>query len=231
MPMRTISPLAGTPRTKARTDAKGKPIFDITPRVLTPGRAKLADLIHGLLSALWLIRCIFAFFNFPVFGLAEVCQTAVLFGIGHFTLRFVIVAVLRTKTEIIMTTDLLCERRWLNRHEYDRHLIQGFAVIPHDRADIERFNQEFEKAQAASKGKVIQPTPYLARSCHVVASYAGQRVDLLTVYGLKEAAAIAARLQLCHQLLDEAIGIQGRSGVAARPDREWQGTPGGLHHE
>jgi hypothetical protein len=232
MPMRTtISPLAGWPRTRARNDRHGKLIFEITPRVLTPGRAKLADRVHSCLAALWLIRCIFAFFNFPVLGLREFLQTAALYAIGHVVLRVVVEATLRTKTEIIMTNEVLSVRHWWNRREYDRALIKGFSLLHHDEAEAERFNQEFEKAKEAQQGNVIQPTPYFMRSFHVVASFAGQRLDLLSVYGQKEAAAIAARLQLCHLLLDEDAGIKGRSGVAAKPEREWQGAPGGLRHE
>ena len=232
MPMRpTISPLAGWPRTRARNDRRGKLIFAITPRVLTPGRARLADKVHSLLSVLLAIRCIFAFFNLPDPGLREFLEVTALYAIGHVVLRVVIEAALRTKTEIIMTNEVLSVRHWWNRREYDRALIKGFALLHHDEAEAERFNQEFERAKAASQGKVIQPTPYYMQSYHVVASFGGQRLDLVSVYGQKEAAAIAARLQLCHLLLDEAAGVKGRSGVSATPDREWQGAPGGLRHE
>ncbi len=225
------SPLSGKPTTRARNDRHGKLIFEITPRVLTPGRAKLADRVHSGLSALTFVGCSFAFFGSPDPGLREFLHAGALFAIGHVALRFAVETALRTKTEIIMTNEVISVRHWWNRREYDRALIKGFSLLQHDKAETERFNQEFEKAQAASQGNVIQPTPYYLKSFIVIASFVGQRLDLLSVYGQKEAAAIAARLQLCHMLLDEDAGVKGRSGVSAKPEREWQGAPGGLRDE
>jgi len=227
----TTSPLSGSPRTTARSDKAGKPIFSITTRSLTPGRARVADTLTTTMSALWGVRCVFAVLNCPTIGLTEICAGAVMYGLGHVVISAAITFALRTKTEITMTTSTLSVRHWGHGRPYDRNMIQGFALLHHDGAEVERFKQEFETRQAAAKGKVIQPTPYYMRSFHVVAVHAGQRVDLLTVYGQKEAAAIAARLTLCNQLLNEAMGMRTGPGVAQKPGREWHGLPGGVSHE
>ena len=58
--------------------------------------------------------------------------------------------------------------------------------------------------------------------------YAGQRVDLLSVFGAKEAAAIVTRLQYCDRLLNEAIAMSG--GISKRPEDDWAEAPGGMRH-
>jgi hypothetical protein len=222
------SPFKGRPRTRVSKDRNGKPAFRLTPRVLTPARKKVADKVHWLLSAMWLLRCIFAVFNAPTITLPGIIEAGALFLVGHLVLQAIIDWALRSKTEIVMTAGTLRVRRWFFWRTFDRMLAEEFGLLHHDNSEAERFTQEFQKAQASARGNVIQPTPYYMRSFHVVMSYAGQRIDLLSVFGQKEAAAIVARLQLCNRLLDEAVGIRSARGTGARPGEEWRNAPGGV---
>ena len=224
-----ISPLAGKPRTRVRENAAGAAGFHITPRVLTPFRAKAADNLHLWLCVLWLMFCAVACATNPKPLLWALGESAAMFVVAYFLLRIVIVWAFRAKTEIRLDADAVKVRRWLWWRSFERSQVCGFALLQHDAAEDERLQHEFEKQEAAQKGKVAKPTPYYLRSFHVVMVYAGQRVDLLSVYGQKEASAIVARLQLCNQKLDEAAGVRAgpRAGTDAAID--WRDSPGGVH--
>ena len=67
---------------------------------------------------------------------------------------------------------------------------------------------------------------YYGNSFHVVLECFGERHDILTVYGLKKATAIHARLKACDAVMD-GIGFSD-SGVALTPGSDWNVDAGGL---
>lgn len=220
------NPLSGRPRTVETKGRDGKPQFRIVARELTPFRARMADGISTALTVVLLIGCILAFFNAAKAGLSEAVMLAGVFLVGERVLRATLRAALRGRCEIVMTTDTIKVRGWFVWRSYNRLLEHRFALHVHDHAEEENRDLDYAARQASSKGHVIRQTPYYMASFHVVLVYAGQRADLLTVYGQKEAAAIVARLQYCDRLLNEAIAMSG--GISKRPEDDWTAAPGGI---
>lgn len=110
---------------------------------------------------------------------------------------------------------------------YDRSLEHRFSLLQHDDTENERRRHDLAVRKASAEGQVVQKTVYYGDSYHVVLSYAGHRVDLLTVYGLPQAAAVVARLQYCDRLLDQEAK-RGNGGEAPHAREEWHSAPGGL---
>lgn len=220
------NPLAGRPRTVEIKGRNGKPQFRIVARELTPFRARMADGVSTVLAVVLLLGCILAFFNAARAGLTEAVMLVGVVLIGERVLKQTLRAALRGKTEIVMTTDTIRVRGWLVWRNYNRLLEHRFALHVHDHAEEETRDLDYEARKASVKGQVVRQTPYYMASFHVVLVYAGQRADLLTVYGQKEAAAIVARLQYCDRLLNEAIAMSG--GISKRPEDDWNAAPGGI---
>ena len=221
-------PLYGKPRTLLRRLRDGTPRYIVIPHVLTPERAKLADWLASMLGTALLLTVIAAF----VFSREKTWPYALtllaLFLIGRALIRAILPMLLRARTEIEMTTEQIKVRRWLWWTRYDRLIEHRFALQWHDRADDESRRQDYERRREGQNGRVPRQTPYYNCSLHVVLIYAGQRVDLLTVYGQKEAAAIVARLQYCDRALNAALSMNG--GNRQRPEDEWADVPGGMRH-
>lgn len=114
-------------------------------------------------------------------------------------------------------------RGWVH---YSRLLEHRFALYPHDWTSWEQRDIDYETRRAAADGHVVNPTVYYGESLHLVLVYAGHRVDLTTVWGQSEAAAIVARLQYCDRCLDKALEMGG--GAPKRPEDEWNDAPGGI---
>ncbi|MNG13571.1 hypothetical protein D3C84_972590 [compost metagenome] len=115
----------------------------------------------------------------------------------------------------------------LGWQSYDRQIDHRFVLLPHDASEHERRRNDLATREAAASGKVVQKPIYYGDSFHVVFVYAGHRIDFLTVFGRKQAAAIVARLQHCDQLLDaEAKRLGGRNIPPVNDD--WHSSPGGL---
>lgn len=226
MPYRLETPLAGLPRTVESRDKAGNPVFTIRPWELTPARAKAADDARGCLGLALLLTWVYGLYlgwKGPWEHLAV--SAAVLFGM-HLALCQLIRACLHATATIEMSTDAICVRRWYGWKRYDRNVEHRFALLIHDRAEAERQNQDYDIRSAASNGRVMRKTAYYGESFHVVLVYAGHRIDLLTVYGQKPAAAIIARLQFCDRRLNEAVKMGG--GINSKPEDEWNEGPGGL---
>lgn len=220
------SPLAGNPPTTETTGVDGHPEFWIAPRELTPLRARVADHIAQALGVVLFLYCIIVFLDTRGAGLYEALLLAGLFLAGARALLWVTRKALRRRTEIVMTVDTIKVRRWLLWKDYARHLEHRFALLMHDKAEEEQRDLNHKARVAGARGVILKQTPYYALSFHVVLLYAGQRIDLLTVYGQKEAAAIVARLQYCDRALNEAIAMSG--GISSRPEDDWNQSPGGI---
>lgn len=219
-------PLEGSPRAVVRNDANGHPRFRVMPFALTPLRAKLADGIAALallgllfVAIAWVIDRLDA----PLGGTAS--------RLAFLVVIYVVVAgvvrlALQKPSWIEMSTEAITVRRLFGSQRFDRNIEHSFALLMHDKAHDEQRRNEFAERKASAKGSVIQMEEYYAKSFHVVLVYAGQRRDLLTVYGQKDAASIVARLQYCDRCLNEAMRMGG--GIHERPEDEWNDVPGGL---
>lgn len=133
---------------------------------------------------------------------------------------------LRTKTQIRLSSTHIAvaqDKEWVL---YDRQMPHRFALLPHDRAPMERLVHDFERQKASIARKAVFKKPYYGESFIVALEYLGQRNDLLTAYGRNEATAIVARLQACNEII-EARTRQGR-GAAINPADQWGHQPGDI---
>lgn len=227
------NPLSGRPSTTERKGRDGLPVFRIAPRELTPLRARLADQIgEGLwwVAILWMAYAFvndpdMAVVNGPDLSVGTVLAAGAFFLAGERVLKWLARIALRGSIELVMTADTIKVRQGLLWKRYDRLLEHRFTLQVHDRAEQERRDYD-AKVQRAAHSRVPPFVPYYGDSFHVILAYAGQRVDLASVYGQKQAAAIVARLQLCDRLLFEAIKMSG--GISQKPGDDWTDAPGGL---
>lgn len=228
MPDKFENPLAGAPYTVEAIDQKGDPKFKISPRVLTPQRAKLADDVSAVLGAILVICFIMGIIEQPSPGPEFIiCAAAIFFSI-YYILAWIIKETFHRRTKIVMTTESISVRRWFGWKHFDRNLEHRFALLVHDLARDEQLRHDYELRQASAKGRVIQKKAYYGESFHIVLLHAGHRKDLLSVYGYQESTAIIARLQYCDRCLNEAAKMGG--GISQRPEDDWNQTPGGLDH-
>ena len=220
------NPLDGYPHTVETTGADGVPSFTIMPRPLTPDRAKAAHGMASLLSFGLFIAVAYYLWTVAGIGLPQIAVAAVLLmGVGHVLPRLC-ESGFRRPTEIRMTAEAISVRSARGWVHYSRLLEHRFALYPHDWTSWEQRNHDYVTRQAAADGHVVSPAVYYGESVHLVLVYAGHRVDLTTVYGPSEAAAIVARLQYCDRCLDKALEMGG--GVPKRPEDEWNDSPGGM---
>lgn len=223
------NPLSGRPATYTLQDRNGHPKFIIKPEELTPLRCKVADGFKFLIVVVLSITSALAILSLPAFFVEPILRIIVPAVIAYFVLGWMFRAVLKLNTKIVMTTEAISVRRWYGWVNYNRNLVSQFILLKHDKMGEEQQRHELQTRQAAAKGRVIQKKAYYAASFHIVLVYAGQRRDLLTVYGQKEAVAIVTRLQYCDDRLNEGIGMG--TGGAQSPEEEWNTSAGGLHHE
>lgn len=220
------NPLEGYPHTVETTGADGVPSFSITPCALTPGRAKAAHGLASLLSFGLFVALAYYLWTVAGFGLPQIAVALVVFaGVSHLLPR-ACESGFRHPTEIKMTAEAISVRSARGWVHYSRLLEHRFALYPHDWTSWEQRNHDYQTRQAAADGHVVSPAVYYGESLHLVLVYAGHRIDLTTVYGPSEAAAIVARLQYCDRCLDKALEMGG--GVPKRPEDEWNDAPGGM---
>lgn len=222
-------PLRGRPHTRESKDANGQPSFTIRAFELTPLRAKVADGINAalLLMMIFVAVCwVIDRFHAPLAGTAS---RLVFLAAVYLVMAALVRLALHRFTRIDMSTTAIAVRRLLGWQRFDRNIEHSFALLFHDAARQEQKDNEFDVRKASAKGEVIRKVDYYGESFHVVMVYAGQRRDLLTVYGQKEASAIVARLQYCDRCLNEAMRMGG--GIHQRPEDEWNDVPGGLQED
>jgi hypothetical protein len=226
MNQKVRSPFAGKPATWQVTDRNGLPAFHVEPRVLTPFRAMavsslsnlgtLAGIGYGLLTA--------AGADNPDGGML-VAAIAVPVA-GGLMLRQMLDSLLRKRVRIMLTLERFSVRTLFGWKHYDRELPHRFALVPHDSTQAERDEEEFRMQQAQITRKPIRKQRWYADSFHVSFDYLGQRNDIMTVYGQKEAVAIATRLKACDDVLD-ALARRGQ-GTPLTPTDEWGDQPGAI---
>ena len=220
------SPFAGKPATRQVADHNGAPAFYVQPRVLTPMRAMAASWLTGL--------GVVAGVGFGVVGVANVPNpdggmlTAALTVpvVGGFVLYGALRSLLRKRVRLMLTLEQFSVKSLFGWKHYDRLLPHRFALLQHDWAQAEQEHAELMAAQAQMRRKVVRKQRWYAKSFHVSFDYVGQRNDVLTVYGPKEAMAIVTRLNACDNVLD-ALARHGH-GTPLAPADEWGDQPGAI---
>ncbi|MGC3983107.1 MAG: hypothetical protein QM808_17780 [Steroidobacteraceae bacterium] len=206
------NPLSGNPRTIEKIDKAGLPEFHIIASELTPERAILASQVS--LVAGWSIAAATAYYLYQRSGLdlEQAASTMLVSGAAYWAFRTLVADFLRRTTKIVMTTEAVKVRRWVTWKSYRRSVPHQFLLAQHDKTQDEQIEHEYRKRKDGLSRSVSRCPVYFGNSFHVVLLYAGQRIDLLDVYGPRPAAAIVARLQYCDDALDFAIGKGHRTG-------------------
>ena len=127
---------------------------------------------------------------------------------------------------MVFTSEKFLVRRLVGWKTYDRQLPHKFLLLPHDHAQREREKHDLEVRKAQARGKIVAPRRYYQESFHVCLNYAGHRVDILTVFDRKDAAAVLARLQACDETVD--VQVRNGNGGAFRPEDQWGIHPGEI---
>lgn len=221
------SPLEGRPATFALTGEDGRLAFQVMPHELTPLRAKLADGISSLCGLGLFAASMVTLPDWRHPDLSVLVAAIAGAAIGSWVLHFAARQAFRVTTRIEMDLDSIRVQRVLGWKSYDRRLAHRFALLPHDHAELERRRNELDTREAAARGQVVQKPVYYGDSFHVVLVYEGHRVDLLSVFGRQQAAAVVARLQYCDRQLEQEAKHVG-AGDNPHVDGDWHQSPGGL---
>ena len=226
MSKRIVSPFDGKPLTEQFADESGNTAFRVTPQALTPLRVKLAEFLAGI-SVLGLMSGGF-------YALVDAHHPtdwfwgAAFFGplLAYPLLNWFWRLFLYKETQLVMTTDKFKFLSWKGWQSYDRKLPHRFALVLHDKTQDEKDAHDLAVRQGQAHGQVIAPKRYYTDSYHLSFEYLGQRNDVLTVYGHKEALEILARLKACDEILD-GVARMG-DGIALDPEDQWNNQPGGI---
>ena len=147
-------------------------------------------------------------------------------GLSIYPLSLIWRFLLKKKTRIVMTAGRFSVKTWRGWKHFDRTLPHKFAVIAHDKTQAEQDKRELQLRRDQAAGRIVSRTRYYGQSFHIVFEYVGQRHDVLTVFGQKQALAVAARLKACDGVLDRKAGMG--EGVALDPDDQWDRGPGDI---
>lgn len=226
MSIKGRSPFAGKPATRQTTDRNGNIAFAVEPRFLTPQRAVLAGFLSKLAGLGLLGVNASAVLDTNDVTPETLVVALVLTGIEYVVLSKLIHWLFRKRMRLMLTVGQFSVRRIFGWKHYDRELPHRFALLPHDATQAERDDEEYRAQEAQLQRKVVRKQRLYANSFHVVFEYLGQRNDVMTVFGQKEAVAIAARLQACDNVLD-AFARQGH-GTPLAPAQEWPTQPGAI---
>lgn len=223
------SPFAGKPATRQVVDRNGAPAFDVQPRVLTPVRAMAASWLTGLGVVAGLGYGLAGVASAPNPDSGMLTAAFVVPVIGGFVLYGALRSLLRKRVRLVFTLERFSVKTLFGWKHYDRLLPHRFALLQHDWTQAEQEQKQFQAAQEQRQGKLIKQRLWYGKSFHVSFDYVGQRNDVLTVYGPKEAMAIVTRLNACDNVLD-ALVRRGQ-GTPLTPADEWGDQPGEIPAE
>ena len=212
--------------TRQVTHLDGATALTVSVRALTPWRAKLADR-----SAFWSALALFGFLVY--IALIATTQTwqawLAAVGLPLFAYPFMLLAYryfLAKPALMEFTPETFRVKTLFGWKRFDRQHAHAFALLPHDKAIDERDAHDLATRKAQLKGKAIAKKRYYGDSFHLSYDYFGQRNDLMTIYGHKQALAIQAYLQARDHVMD-GIARKG-NGVSLRPTDEWSEQPGDI---
>jgi hypothetical protein len=226
MLQRVRSPFAGRPATRQVFDRNGAPAFDVQPRVLTPVRAMAASWLTGLGVIAGLGNNLADVANTPNPDTGMLTAALVVPLVGGFVLYGALRSLLRRRIRLMLTLEQFSVKTLFGWKHYDRLLPHRFALLQHDWTQAEQEQAELQAAQAQMQRKVVRRARWYANSFHLSFDYLGQRNDVLTVYGPKEAMAIVTRLNACDNVLD-ALARRGQE-TPLTPADEWGDQPGAI---
>lgn len=220
-----LSPFHGYPATTQYIDVHGRAAFRVEPFYLTPTGARIGDTLSAG-GVLW----------FVVFGVANLDNLG---SQGGSWIAAIVISVLfittiqalcrflfKTHTRLELTNEHFIVYGAFRSKRFDRALPHKFTLIPHDKAEDEREQHLLSERQAQSRGQFVRKKKYYGDSYHLSYEYLGQRNDVLTVMGKKEALAIAARLKAIDDVLN---ANSGRSeGISLTPEDEWDNNSGDI---
>jgi hypothetical protein len=223
------SPFAGFPAASLSYDPSGGPVFHVEPRILTPLRAVVlrhaSDLaiFAGIGGGLW---AAFSAENPNVWMFAA----AVIIPIAlERAIRKTLESFIRKRVRLRLTLDRFSIEKWYGWRHFDRQLPHRFAVLPHDWMQAEADMEELRQQEMQLKHQPTLRYRLYGESFHLSFDYLGQRNDLMTVYGQKDAVAVAMRLKACDDVLDALM--QRGHGTPLDPGKEWSQQPGAIPEE
>lgn len=226
MTRKALSPFAGKPKTRQITGRDGAPVFIVSPRVLTPFRAKIADTLTlwGAIAGIGFALLRVA--DMP--GATEWHFAAAIGGpvIAAVVLKDAVRWLFKKRRHIKLSLDEVAVRRFFFWKRFDRQLPHKFSLIVHDKAQAERDMHEFQIMEGQLRKQPVRKSRYYTESWHLSFDYVGQRNDLLTVFGAKDAQAVLARLKAIDEVLD-AVMRKGH-GTPLSPQQEWGEQPGEI---
>jgi hypothetical protein len=225
---KVIEPLSAWPETEAFKTPDGLPAFKVTPCVLTPFRARVADGCVDLTKVVLGLGCAVGFF-LTYDEQQWLMQAAIWLAIlvaGNAAAFRLLPRLFRKRFEIVMTTTRVGVKLWGRWRWIDRETEHRYVLHLHDRTLYEQRQLDVARQVASLDRKVHAPRVYFGDSRHLVMEVAGHRIDLLTVFGPVDAAAILARLLYLDRELDAAIS-RGK-GVRQRAEDDWDEAPGDV---
>lgn len=218
----TVSPFDGLPTTTDIIE-NGVPTITVEATDTEPFRMKVAVgfVCAGLAAIFALVGTMdqrtaeqALFQGLMWSAIACLLVAASLFARQPVTIRF-------TPTHLAVRRGYFAEQ-W---HLFDLAHPHSIGMALHDKAMQEKLDTEYSKEKAARGGTAVQPELVYGDTYHICFSYFGQRHDLLTVRGRKEAARITSRLQAC---LEINRARAGKGGSATRPGQQWTRSSGGV---
>lgn len=223
------SPFEGKPATQQVADVNGNPAFQIEPRILTPLRVTMVNLLSGVSAVGLFIYSLGSLAGMDNPDSGSLTAALILPLVGAAAAHGMLKSLFRKRVKIFMTLERFSVRGLFGWKHYDRLLPHRFAVLPHDWQQLERDQDEYRMQQAQLQRQPVKKSRLYANSFHISFDYLGQRNDLMTVFGQKEAVAIAMRLKACDDVLD-ALVRRGQ-GTPLSPQDEWGDQPGAIPAE
>ena len=194
--------------------------FTISPRELTPLRAKVADngaIVLAIGAAIYGFMILQAspmtpdsYYWIPVIGPMVALPL----------IRKVLRHLLKRSWKMVITADQFKVEKWYGWKKYDRQLPHKFSILVHDKTKLEQEKIELDLRKGKQKDKTYSQLCYYGNSFHISYEYLGQRNDIATVFGHKQALALVTRLQAC----DDVMG----DGTPLTPDDQWGDRPGDI---
>ncbi len=154
------SPLTGRPPTRQTTDEAGLLSFKVTPRELTPIRAKLANGISSVIGLGLAAVNFIPLLQERHLYLQDLVAAIGVTVLGYYLLRWVTLEACRVTTRIELRMDQAKVRRLSGWESYDRRIEHRFVLLPHDEAEHEQRCHDLATRKAAANGQVLQPPIY-----------------------------------------------------------------------
>lgn len=224
---RTLEPFAKGPSTRGFRRRDGTiERFRIQATYVTPMRARIADTAAAV-SALALslggaVVALSASNGNPLIAAFAFISP----WLAMPSMRQIHRHLLGRTVRIEITRDRLRVRGSWGWQAYDRRLPHRFLLLQHDKAGREQLLNDFRVREAQLRQRAVSPPRYYQDSWHLIFEFVGQRIDLATVFGLKSARALQARLEGCCQVLDGQFGTG--EGITLSPGDEWHRGPGDI---